>query len=76
MTGTPTFRTQQNSTGETVIQFGDGVEGRRVPSGDGSISAHYRAGEGVQMQTCPQCDHKQKAGSFKCERCGAYLKRF
>ena len=76
LAGAQIFRAQQSSEGNLTIDFGDGEVGRRPESGANSGSVQYREGMGRQMATCPQCDHKQREGSFKCERCGAYLKRF
>lgn len=37
---------RQNDEGETQIMFGDGIRGRRLPSGTDNVVAHYRYGAG------------------------------
>ncbi|MEW7847669.1 putative baseplate assembly protein [Massilia aurea] len=40
------FRTQTDDTGKTTIQFGNGHEGARLPTGIGNVKAIYRNGIG------------------------------
>lgn len=48
------YTTRQLDDGSTVVQFGDGVTGARLPSGRGNIIATYRAGAGVGAITAGQ----------------------
>lgn len=41
------FTTKLNDDGETIIYFGDGIEGARLPSGNNNIIANYRKGLGL-----------------------------
>lgn len=42
------FVAEQAADGTTVLQFGDGREGARLPSGRGNVTATYRVGLGLQ----------------------------
>jgi hypothetical protein len=42
------FVTSEDSNQVTYVQFGDGVNGARLPSGDGNVIASYRYGSGSQ----------------------------
>lgn len=42
------FVTSVNAAGNTVVQFGDGVQGARTPTGSSNIRATYRKGIGTQ----------------------------
>jgi hypothetical protein len=41
------FVTRPNSTGGPTVQFGDGIEGSRTPTGTSNIQAQYRKGIGI-----------------------------
>jgi predicted phage baseplate assembly protein len=41
-----TFVTKQNENGQTVVQFGDGITGSRLPTGQDNVQAKYRQGLG------------------------------
>lgn len=41
------YVTRQTEAGSTVVQFGDGVTGARLPSGTGNVRASYRKGVGL-----------------------------
>jgi predicted phage baseplate assembly protein len=41
------FTTQTQEDGATLVRFGDGVEGARLPSGQQNLRARYRKGIGV-----------------------------
>jgi predicted phage baseplate assembly protein len=41
------FVTQVNSQGKTIVQFGNGVQGARTPTGQSNIRAVYRKGIGL-----------------------------
>ena len=41
------YETRVDDTGRTTVQFGDGIEGARPPSGDHNIRAKYRKGLGL-----------------------------
>ena len=41
------FVTRPNSTGGPTVQFGDGIEGSRTPTGTSNIQALYRKGIGI-----------------------------
>lgn len=41
------FETSEDDTGITTIQFGDGIEGARPPSGENNLRVDYRKGLGV-----------------------------
>ncbi len=41
------FATAQDSAGNTRVQFGDGVNGARLPAGTGNVIATYRFGSGA-----------------------------
>jgi hypothetical protein len=41
------YETMQNDAATTTIQFGDGVEGARLPSGESNLRVSYRKGLGV-----------------------------
>lgn len=45
--GARVFATRLDESGRTIVQFGDGVEGARPPSGSNNIRARYRKGIGV-----------------------------
>lgn len=40
------YVTRQNDDGETVVTFGDGIRGARLPSGTDNVTADYRFGAG------------------------------
>jgi hypothetical protein len=42
------YITRLTDTGETVVQFGDGVTGARLPTGRDNVVATYRAGAGTE----------------------------
>jgi hypothetical protein len=44
----PVFATLNQSDGTTSVQFGDGVEGATLPTGQNNIHANYRIGSGSQ----------------------------
>lgn len=41
------YSTYVNTEGNTVVQFGDGVQGARLPTGETNVQAEYRKGIGV-----------------------------
>jgi predicted phage baseplate assembly protein len=41
------FVTRVNSQGNTIVQFGNGVQGARTPTGQSNIRAFYRKGIGI-----------------------------
>ncbi|MGH1377020.1 MAG: putative baseplate assembly protein [Alphaproteobacteria bacterium] len=41
------YTTRINDDGQVTIQFGDGVNGARLPSGRNNVVAHYRVGGGL-----------------------------
>ena len=41
------FVTRQNDEGKTIVRFGDGVTGARLPSGVNNVRAAYRRGIGI-----------------------------
>ncbi len=41
------YQTSQDDDGLTTVEFGDGVEGARLPSGQSNVRARYRKGLGV-----------------------------
>jgi hypothetical protein len=41
------YRTLQDDDGNTKIEFGDGIEGARLPGGESNVRARYRKGIGV-----------------------------
>lgn len=41
------FITRRDDVGETTVQFGDGAQGARLPSGDENVQATYRVGIGL-----------------------------
>ncbi len=41
------YQTRQDDDGFTAIQFGDGIEGARLPSGESNVRARYRKGLGA-----------------------------
>ncbi|MDF2775938.1 MAG: hypothetical protein K0S86_5439, partial [Geminicoccaceae bacterium] len=41
------YVTRLNDEGKTVVQFGDGIHGARVPTGQENVRATYRKGTGV-----------------------------
>ncbi|MDB6145316.1 MAG: hypothetical protein JWP80_4360, partial [Pseudomonas sp.] len=41
------YSTSQDDNGFTTLQFGDGVEGARLPSGHSNVRVHYRKGLGA-----------------------------
>jgi hypothetical protein len=41
------YQTLQDDDGFTTIQFGDGIEGARLPSGESNVRARYRKGLGA-----------------------------
>lgn len=41
------FATRQDDAGRTTVQFGDGREGARLPSGESNVRARYRKGLGT-----------------------------
>lgn len=41
------YRITQDDEGRSTVQFGDGVEGARLPSGQDNVRLHYRRGLGV-----------------------------
>lgn len=43
----PVYITRQNDDDETLVIFGDGVRGRRLPSGGNNVVATYRYGAGA-----------------------------
>jgi uncharacterized phage protein gp47/JayE len=43
----PVFIVRQNDAGETIVTFGDGVRGRRLPTGRDNVRASYRYGAGA-----------------------------
>jgi len=44
----PVFTARQGDEGATVLQFGDGVTGARLPTGQGNVVATYRQGSGLE----------------------------
>lgn len=42
------FTARQSDTGDTVLQFGDGRTGARLPTGQGNVVATYRQGLGLE----------------------------
>lgn len=44
----PVFTARQEDDGKTVLQFGDGVTGARLPTGSGNVVATYRQGSGLE----------------------------
>lgn len=44
---THVFATRQNDDAVTTVQFGDGIEGARLPSGESNLRLRYRKGLGV-----------------------------
>src|SRR5262249_44838496 len=42
------FTTRTDDDGKTVVQFGDGVTGARLPSGQENVRAVYRKGSGLE----------------------------
>lgn len=42
------YTARQADDGTTVLQFGDGVSGARLPSGRGNVAASYRQGSGLE----------------------------
>ena len=38
---------RQNDSGDTLITFGDGIRGQRLPTGSGNVVAYYRYGAGL-----------------------------
>ena len=42
------FVTRERPDGKTTVQFGDGVNGARLPSGSGNVTADYRYGSGAE----------------------------
>lgn len=45
--GARVYQTRQDDDGLTTVEFGDGVEGARLPSGQSNVRARYRKGLGV-----------------------------
>ncbi len=43
----PVFRTRMNEDGRLVVQFGDGIRGRRVPAGRNNLRVVWRQGHGA-----------------------------
>jgi baseplate J-like protein len=43
-----TYTARQADDGTTVLQFGDGVTGARLPTGRGNVIANYRQGAGLE----------------------------
>jgi hypothetical protein len=43
------FVTREDESQKTHVQFGDGVNGARLPSGSGNVTAAYRYGSGVDL---------------------------
>src|SRR5262249_38299054 len=41
------FTVRQNDDGESIVRFGDGVTGARLPTGVGNVTATYRFGAGA-----------------------------
>ena len=41
------YTTKINEDGQTIVYFGDGIEGARLPSGNNNIIARYRRGLGL-----------------------------
>lgn len=44
----PVYTARQSDEGTTVLQFGDGVTGSRLPTGRGNVLATYRQGSGLE----------------------------
>jgi hypothetical protein len=44
---------RQDGSGGSVVQFGDGVHGARLPSGRGNVTAVYRSGSGSRGALAP-----------------------
>jgi hypothetical protein len=44
----PVYTARQEDDGTTVLQFGDGVTGARLPTGRGNVIATYRQGSGLE----------------------------
>jgi uncharacterized phage protein gp47/JayE len=42
------YTARQEDDGTTVLQFGDGVTGARLPTGQGNVAATYRHGSGLE----------------------------
>ena len=45
--GARVYQTRQDDDGLTTVEFGDGAEGARLPSGQSNVRARYRKGLGV-----------------------------
>ena len=43
------FVLREDEDGKTHVQFGDGINGARLPSGDGNVVATYRFGSGADV---------------------------
>lgn len=41
------YETSMGETGEVTLRFGDGIKGRRLPTGDLNVTASYRSGTGL-----------------------------
>jgi predicted phage baseplate assembly protein len=57
------FVVRQNDEGDSIVTFGDGIRGRRVPSGVGNVVAYYRFGAGAPSP--PAASITQLARSVK-----------
>jgi hypothetical protein len=51
---------RQDDAGKDVVQFGDGVNGARLPSGIGNVTATYRTGLGAHGPLAPGAEAKGK----------------
>ncbi|TFG28458.1 hypothetical protein EU527_17290 [Candidatus Thorarchaeota archaeon] len=59
-----------------TIHFGDGEAGAKMTSGRDNVAASYRGGSGDQGNlVCPNCRHRHKKPTPKCEKCGTSLLR-
>jgi hypothetical protein len=48
------FVTREDETGQTHVQFGDGISGARLPSGVNNVVAQYRFGSGAESPAAGQ----------------------
>ena len=73
---TEVYTLKHETDGTTTIDFGDGEEGARLPSGVDNIRATYRAGGGAKGNlVCPKCGLDNPLDRFECEACGAQLRK-
>ncbi|HET9229141.1 MAG TPA: baseplate J/gp47 family protein [Thermoanaerobaculia bacterium] len=50
----PVYTARQSDEGKTLLQFGDGVTGARLPTGRGNVLATYRQGSGLEGRLKPR----------------------